>query len=132
MSYPYEPGSEQQTIFPFTSGEKEAAIICPVHRHVNLCRSDYLTQLSRPDSFWKCPICGSTSDWDDDNYDLWCQQNIGTWQKCEVCNGTGIVTCKRCGGTGWVGGLAGEICCGGTDDCPGCDGAGGAYVKQEM
>lgn len=125
----YELGSEQQTMFPFTSGEKEAAIICPVHRHVNLTKDDYKEQMSQPSVFWKCPICGSMSDWDDDNYDVWLKQNMGSWQECKVCNGSGIVTCKRCNGTGWVGGLAGEICCDGTDDCPACEGAGGVWVR---
>lgn len=40
---------------------------------------------------------------------------------CPVCNGKGVVICKRCGGSGFVNG---DACCGGYDDCPACDGEG--------
>lgn len=34
---------------------------------VELTPEQYLRQLSRPDSLWYCPNCGSTATWDDDS-----------------------------------------------------------------
>ena len=87
---------------PFILGENEAVVICPDHGQVVLPKSDYMYQLSRPDSFWKCPLCGTTSAWDDDNYDAWVEKTEGIWEECEMCKGSGVVTCKRCNGTGWA------------------------------
>lgn len=112
-------------------GKYEAVVTCPYHQSVVLTTDEYHEQLLEPDTFWKCPICGATAEWDDSNYDAWTDNQPRTIP-CEFCNGTGVVTCKRCNGTGWVGDLTGEICCGGTDDCPGCNGAGGVWVRQEM
>jgi DnaJ-class molecular chaperone len=59
--------------------------------------------------------------------------------KCRECDGIGTleitVTCKRCKGTGWVGGrYGGEICCGGVDsvtvDCEDCNGTG--IIEDEL
>lgn len=44
---------------------------------------------------------------------------------CPTCNGKGYIICPRCDGTGFVGGNPmGEVCCGGWDDCPTCEGEG--------
>jgi hypothetical protein len=47
------------------------AIICYEHSQVFLTLEEYSYQMSRPDSLWKCPLCGEVADWDDDNYELY-------------------------------------------------------------
>jgi hypothetical protein len=115
--------NHQQIERPFTFGKVEAVLFCPNHFYVPLTSEEYMSQLCKPDDLWKCPLCSYAAEWDDDNYEAWCdnQERI----KCETCNGSGQVVCKSCGGSGWVGGhYGGEICCGGTDTCPACNGEG--------
>lgn len=45
------------------------AVICPVHGQQFLTHDGYVRQMSFPDSKWICPVCGATSEWDDDNYE---------------------------------------------------------------
>lgn len=45
------------------------AVICREHGQQFLTEEQYSAQLMRPDSYWECPICGSHSEWDDDNYE---------------------------------------------------------------
>lgn len=47
------------------------AVFCPVHGRVYLTFPQYDAQLSKPDDLWRCPICGATSQWDDDTYEAW-------------------------------------------------------------
>jgi len=101
-------------------GKYEAVVHCPNHSLVVLTPEEYLAQMSQPDVLWKCPICNTTADWSDENYEAW-GGNQPKKYSCPVCNGTGYVTCKRCNGTGFYGT---EVCCGGTDDCPRCNGTG--------
>lgn len=117
--------NHQQTVRPYTLGATEAVVICPNHLYVPLTPEEYMNQLSKPDSFWKCPLCGYTAERPDQNYEVWCDDDT---EECETCRGSGQVICKSCGGSGWVSGRYGEICCGGTDTCPTCDGDG--YVKR--
>ena len=46
-----------------------AGVICPNHGKVDLTRADYMRQLSNPNAFWKCPLCGDSCDFDDDRYE---------------------------------------------------------------
>lgn len=43
------------------------AVICPVHGSVELTRDQYMAQLERPDSLWRCPACGRAGQYDEDN-----------------------------------------------------------------
>lgn len=45
------------------------AIICPVHGHVALHKEEYDAQMNNPNALWACPLCGETSQWNDDRYD---------------------------------------------------------------
>lgn len=44
------------------------AIICAEHGQVFLLNEEYDFQMSRPDSYWRCPLCGEDASWDDYNY----------------------------------------------------------------
>jgi len=55
--------------------------------------------------------------------------------ECPMCDGSGevYIVCKRCHGTGWIGGRSGgEICCGGWDSmtCPRCGGDGEIDIEE--
>jgi hypothetical protein len=39
------------------------------HGLVYLTKEEYIQQLDRPDSTWRCPICHYDAIWDDDNYE---------------------------------------------------------------
>ncbi len=56
-----------QDRFPDT----DKGIICPVHGKQGLTNSQYKAQMSRPDSFWHCPIvpCDEVVQWDDDRHE---------------------------------------------------------------
>ncbi len=56
-----------QDRFPDT----DKGIICPVRGKQGLTNSQYKAQMSRPDSFWHCPIvpCDEVVQWDDDRYE---------------------------------------------------------------
>lgn len=41
------------------------AVICQDHGTQCLEEDNYLAQLSRPDSTWRCPICRQEAEWDD-------------------------------------------------------------------
>lgn len=45
------------------------AVLCPVHGQVFLSRNEYMSQLSRANDRWFCPLCHETCEWDDNNYD---------------------------------------------------------------
>ena len=52
------------------------AVICngsppefPGHGKVFLTEEEYREQMMRPDSTWRCPLCGEYAWWDDDNYE---------------------------------------------------------------
>jgi len=36
---------------------------------VYLTEAQYNAQMKKPDSLWRCPHCGLSADWDDDNYE---------------------------------------------------------------
>lgn len=38
---------------------------------VFLTESEYDAQMERPNSLWKCPFCGASAQWDDENYEKW-------------------------------------------------------------
>lgn len=42
---------------------------------VYMTRDEYNFQMSRPDSFWSCPKCGSSGSWDDDNYEKYINES---------------------------------------------------------
>jgi DnaJ-class molecular chaperone len=44
-------------------------------------------------------------------------------KKCPTCEGKGVITCKNCGGSGYVGDILQEILVG-HDKCPRCKGLG--------
>ena len=44
-------------------------VICREHGAVSLTQEQYEYQMSRVDSLWKCPHCGASAQWDDDNYE---------------------------------------------------------------
>jgi hypothetical protein len=62
--------SKQQTERPFEMGKHEAVVFCMIHQNVPLTVDEYMKQLSRADSFWKCPLCGFVAEWNDENYDI--------------------------------------------------------------
>lgn len=45
------------------------AVICAVHGQVYLTEDEYVKQLERPNSYWRCPRCNMTATWDDANYE---------------------------------------------------------------
>lgn len=45
------------------------AVICPRHGQQFLTEAGYRRQMDLPDAKWICPVCGATSEWDDDNYE---------------------------------------------------------------
>lgn len=59
-------------------------IICPVHGRVSLSEEEYTRQLSNPDVLWRCHVCGSIADFDDDRY---CRiiHNCGISRDCSTC-----------------------------------------------
>ena len=46
-----------------------AGIICPFHGAVDISKENYIQQMMDPHSRWKCPICRSISEFDDDRYE---------------------------------------------------------------
>lgn len=46
-----------------------AGIICPFHGSVDIDFANYSHQMAQPDARWKCPKCGSISDFDDERYE---------------------------------------------------------------
>jgi hypothetical protein len=50
------------------------AVFCRKHGVVYLSRCEYDRQMNNPDSLWNCPICGRLASWDDDNYELACEE----------------------------------------------------------
>ena len=55
----------------FKLGEYEAVIVCEEHGYVALSEKEYSQQLSDPNNFWKCPLCGLDSKWSDDDNEAW-------------------------------------------------------------
>lgn len=45
------------------------AVICREHGQVFLTDEEYDSQMDAPDSVWKCPLCGRSAEWDDENYE---------------------------------------------------------------
>jgi len=45
------------------------AIICPTHKQVFLTHNEYVRQMEIPSARWKCPICQTISNWDDEPYE---------------------------------------------------------------
>lgn len=45
------------------------AVLCDDHRQQFLTAEEYDYQMSRPDSLWRCPRCGESAYWDDDEYE---------------------------------------------------------------
>jgi Fe2+ or Zn2+ uptake regulation protein len=45
------------------------AVICPNHGQVFITFEEYMEQLDKPDSFWKCTKCNQISEFDDNNYE---------------------------------------------------------------
>ena len=42
---------------------------CVEHGGVYLSREEYRQQLIRANDTWRCPMCGRSASWDDDNYE---------------------------------------------------------------
>ena len=51
------------------------AIICRKHGQVFLTRAEYSRQSGLVDRLWTCPRCGRKSNWDDDNYEEFLDQD---------------------------------------------------------
>lgn len=45
------------------------AVLCDDHGQQFLTAEEYDYQMSRPDSLWRCPRCGESAHWDDDEYE---------------------------------------------------------------
>ncbi len=45
------------------------AVLCDDHGQQFLTEKQYNHQMSRPDSLWRCPKCGESAHWDDDEYE---------------------------------------------------------------
>jgi len=45
------------------------AVICQVHGRVYMTKEEYDRQIWDADDLWKCPECGSTATFDNENYD---------------------------------------------------------------
>lgn len=45
------------------------AVLCVEHGRVYLTPRNYDSQMRKADDLWRCPICGSASEWDDLNYE---------------------------------------------------------------
>lgn len=52
------------------------AVICPRHGQVFLSLHEYDQQMDRPSDFWRCPLCGLHSEFDDNNYDDWTETHM--------------------------------------------------------
>ena len=50
-------------------------VICPEHKHMVMSQEEYMAQMYKPNELWKCPICGQTAYWSDDDYEAWCDMN---------------------------------------------------------
>ena len=66
-------------LFESTQGEPSKTptpymVNCPRHGKIYLTHEEYERQMWQMNSLWKCPICGRTSQWDDDNYDSFYQE----------------------------------------------------------
>lgn len=46
-----------------------AGILCPLHGAVDLDFAQYIQQMRRAHSRWVCPMCGMTSQFDDERYE---------------------------------------------------------------
>lgn len=44
-------------------------VLCDDHGQQFLTAEEYDYQMSRPDSPWRCPRCGESAQWDDDEYE---------------------------------------------------------------
>lgn len=64
------------------------AVDCPYHGTVELSDAQYDAQMRQPNSFWKCPICGATSQWNDDVYEAYFQSKILriVFNETDACN----------------------------------------------
>jgi hypothetical protein len=49
--------------------ESRYGVICPTDGKQGLSEDEYMRQLSRPDSKWKCPGCGGDAAFDEDRYE---------------------------------------------------------------
>ena len=47
----------------------EMAPPCNEGKLIFLTYAEYMRQMNRPDSLWKCPYCGYEACWDDNNYE---------------------------------------------------------------
>jgi hypothetical protein len=62
-------GYKGQTISRVSETPTQFAVLCPNHDQVFLTYAEYMSQMMRPDSTWRCPLCMFEADWDDDNYE---------------------------------------------------------------
>lgn len=46
-----------------------AGVICRQHGNVDIDKAEYDRQMSNPNSRWKCPRCGSVSEFDDERFE---------------------------------------------------------------
>ena len=46
-----------------------AGIICPNHGAVDIDKDEYISQMRNPWAKWKCPKCGTISEFDDNRYE---------------------------------------------------------------
>lgn len=46
-----------------------AGVICPHHGTVDIDKTEYIRQMNNPNSRWKCPKCGTVSEFNDERYE---------------------------------------------------------------
>ena len=46
-------------------------VLCDECGSQGLTEEEYRRQMLKPDSFWQCPVCRDSAEWDDDSYELW-------------------------------------------------------------
>jgi hypothetical protein len=46
-----------------------AGVLCPYHGAVDIDKPNYDQQMSKPNSDWVCPRCGSPSQFDDNRFE---------------------------------------------------------------
>lgn len=51
------------------NGPAYAGVVCSYHGKVDIDKEEYNRQMSRPNSLWRCPVCGESCDFDDDRYE---------------------------------------------------------------
>ena len=46
-----------------------AGVSCRLHGDVDIDKAEYMRQMARPNSLWKCPKCGANAQFNDNRYE---------------------------------------------------------------